>query len=127
MKPTDHKDILMRLEDQFAGLKAVRSQYEPVWEKINRYIAPGTGNVSTHLNSNSPIVDPGKDLWNGVGNYSWRLMGKGLQGYTVSESGKWVNLMPEGAYSDAELTHDERVFTTRTLTCAWTLSVFQRR
>lgn len=106
---TDHKDTLKKLNEQFSALKTIRAQYEPMWEAIDQYIAPGTGNVSTHLNSSAPIVDPAKNLWDGVGNYSWRLMGKGLQGYTVSEAGKWVNLMPEGVYSDTDLTHEEVV------------------
>ena len=109
MTATDRKSKLKMLDQRLSGLKSIRAAYEPMWEKINQYIAPGTGNISTHQSSDAPIINPGKDLWDGVGNYSWRLMGKGLQGYTVSESGKWVNLMPEGVYSETQLTHEEMV------------------
>ena len=109
MTATDHREILKSLKARLTDLKSVRSRYEPMWEKIDQYIAPGTGNVSEHNHSDSPIIDPGKKLWNGTGNNAWRMMGKGLQGYTVSESGKWVNLMPEGVYSDSQLSHEEKI------------------
>ena len=108
MKTTETKKLLVILNQRLTALKTIRAGYEPMFEKIDQYIAPGTGNISTHF-SDSPIIDPGRSLWNGVGNSAWRMMGKGLQGYTVSESGKWVNLMPEGVYSDTQLTHEEKI------------------